>query len=135
MLDCKCPFYHRFDSIYDSAEQDKMFCLKKNADCLLSLDHSHPYYYQVQTQIFVCGMDYGNFVVCTLPENSKPVIHIERALPYHDFWLECVKKCTEIFNICILPELLGRLYTTPCISSNSESSTQAGPSSTSTPPH
>ena len=85
VLEIKCPFCHRNDNIYDSAEQDKKFCLKKNADGLLSLDHSHPYYYQVQTQIFVCGVDYGDFVVCTFPENSKPVIHIERTLPDHNF--------------------------------------------------
>ena len=60
---------------------------------------------------------------------------IERVLPDHEFWLECVKKCTEFFNIFILPELLHRWYTRPCISSNSESSAQAEPSSTSTPSH
>ena len=66
---------------------------------------------------------------------SGRVIHIERVLPDHDFWLECVKKCTEFVNFCILPELLGRWCTRPCISSNSESSAQAEPSSTSTPSH
>ncbi len=90
VVEIKCPFCHRSDTIHDSAEHDKKFCLKKNADGLLGLDHSHPYYYQVQMQIFICGVDYGDFVVCTFPDNGKPVLHIERVLPDPDFWLECV---------------------------------------------
>lgn len=76
-------------------------------------------------------MDYADFVVCTFPDNSKPEIHIERVLPDQHFWLDCLRKCTEFFRTCILPELLGRWYTRPCISSNSQDSTQAGPSSAS----
>ena len=49
VLEIKCPFCHRNDTIYDSSEQDKTFCLKKSADGLLSLDNSHPYYYHAQT--------------------------------------------------------------------------------------
>ena len=136
VLEIKCPFCHRSDTISEIVEQDKQFCLKKNADGTLSLDHSHTYFYQVQTQIFVCGVEYGDFVICTFPENGEPVIHIERILADHDCWTMCVRKCTEFYKACILPELMGRWYTRPCLpksSNHSEaSSTQAGPSHEST---
>ena len=79
VLEVKCPFCHRNDaSMHDIAAEDKHFCLKQNSDGSLSLDHSHAYYYQVQTQMFVCEVDYCDFVVCTFPADSKPVLHIER---------------------------------------------------------
>ena len=58
-----CPNSHRNDTINDSVTQDKKFCLNENTDGTLTLDRSHAYYYQVQTQIFVCGVEYADFVV------------------------------------------------------------------------
>ena len=131
VVEIKCPFCHRNDTIlYDSA-QDKKFCLKRNADGTLNLDRLHAYYYQVQTQIFVCEVDYCDFVVCTFPEGKKPVIHIERILADREFWSQCVRKSTEFIKVCILPEILGRWYTRPCISNsitNPELSTKPDPS-------
>jgi len=44
----------------------------------VSLNHSQPYYYQVQTQIFVCDNDYYDFCVCTFSGDEESKIHIER---------------------------------------------------------
>ena len=132
VVEIKCPFCHRNDTINDSVTQDKKFCLNENTDGTLTLDRSHAYYYQVQTQIFVCGVEYADFVVCTFPEDNKPVIHVERIMADIEFWSQCVKKSTEFFTVCILPELLGRWYTRPCISSKG-STHPPGPSSESIP--
>lgn len=55
LLEIKCPFTHRQDSVRTAAEKDAKFplqiCPQKNSELLLS--PSHPYYYQVQLQMFV----------------------------------------------------------------------------------
>ena len=50
----KCPFCTK-DSNPDMAK------FLENG----SLQRDHPYYYQVQTQMFVCDMAFADFVVCT----------------------------------------------------------------------
>lgn len=47
-----------------AAISDKKFCLKET-DGKLHLDIDHMYYYQFQTQLFVCDVEYCNFCVCT----------------------------------------------------------------------
>ena len=69
------------------------------------LKKSHQYYYQVQTQISVCGKDYGDFVVWTLEG-----IFIQRILPDPDFVDTVIKKAEKFFNVCIMPELVGKFY-------------------------
>ena len=72
--------------ILDIAAQDEKFCLKQNTDGSLNLDHTHAYYYQIQTQIFVCGVEYCDFV-----------IHIERIIADHEFWSQSLSKSAEFF--------------------------------------
>lgn len=115
VVEIKCPYCHRNDNIHEAVTQDKKFCLKPNSDGTLILDRTHAYYYQIQTQIFVCVVEYCDFVVCTFPENGEPQIVTERIFADHDLWSQCVTKSTEFFKVCILPELLGRWYTRPCI--------------------
>ena len=47
-----------------AATNDSKFCLKQ-LDGELRLDHRHAYYYQVQTQLFVCDVEYADFCVST----------------------------------------------------------------------
>ena len=98
VVEIKCLFCHRNDAIVESSD-DKQFCLKKDSNNCLQLDHLHAYYYQVQTQIFVCEVDYCDFVVCTFPEDqSKPDIHIERIFPNESFWSERMEQSTHFFR-------------------------------------
>ena len=72
------PISHRHESIEAAASNDPNFCLKKDED-LLYLDHKHAYYYQVQTQMFVCNVEYCDFCVCTFPESVDEFSpHVER---------------------------------------------------------
>ena len=41
----------------------KKICLKNDSG-EVHLDTSHAYFYEVQTQLFVCDVDYWDFVVC-----------------------------------------------------------------------
>ena len=63
IVEIKCPFCHKGDTIEQAAE-DKKFCPKKSNDKIF-LDRAHAYYYQVQTQLFVADADYCDFCLCT----------------------------------------------------------------------
>ena len=107
VLEIKCPFCHRDECISDAVTNDKNFCLTE-ADGRISLDHKHPYYYQVQTQIFVCDVQYCDFCVCTFSGDEESTIHIERIFRNNAFWKDqCLPKAESFFKTCLLPELLG----------------------------
>ena len=69
-LEIKCPYCHRGESIASAFSKDSRFCLLAASDGALHLDHSHAYYYQVQTQLFVSDLDYCNFCVCTFADGE-----------------------------------------------------------------
>ena len=45
------------------------------ADCLVdgSLRKDHEYFYQIQTQMFVCNVEHADFIVCTFPNDVLPL--------------------------------------------------------------
>lgn len=73
-------------------------------DWKLLRDHS--YYYQVQTQLNVCNVLYGDFVVWT-----ESGIAIERIIPDRDFFEDAADKVEHFFVYGILPEIIGKWYT------------------------
>ena len=114
VLEIKCPYCHRDSSVLDAAREDPKFCLKE-VDDKLTLDQTHSYYYQVQTQLYVCDAQYSDFCVCTFAsDGDEENVHIERIDKNHSFWHEeCVPKAGQFFRTCLLPELLGNWYTRP----------------------
>ena len=70
-------YCHKGQSI-EVSTQDTKFCIQKNADGVLALEHSHAYYYQIQTQLFVCNADYCDFCVCTFSKDEEHEFHHER---------------------------------------------------------
>ena len=98
VVELKCPCCHRNESVYDSATTDKNFYLKKCLDDTLRLDRVHSYYYQVQTQIIVCGVEYCEFALCTFPENNELEIFCERIQADQNFWTQCLTKSTDSFK-------------------------------------
>ena len=62
--------------------------------------HLHTYYYQVQTQIFVCSADYADFVVATYC-NSEVNFSIQRILEYFNWRVTVLlKHLHRAFSIC-----------------------------------
>ena len=113
VLEIKCPYSHQNTHIQDAASRDSTFCLKI-VDGSLRLDNSHAYYYQIQTQLFVCDVGYCDFCVCTFVEDDESKgLHIERIYKNEAFWLECISKAEQFFKACLLPEILGKYYTRP----------------------
>lgn len=110
VVEIKCPYCHRGETV-ETASQDKKFCLIKNSHGKLALDHTHAYYYQIQTQLFVANVEYCDFCVCTFVENEQNDLHIERLAKDSEFWTNCIEKAHCFFKTCVLPELLGKWYT------------------------
>ena len=119
VLEIKCPYCHRDSSVIAAAREDPKFCLKE-VNGKLTLDEKHSYYYQVQTQLFVCDVQYSDFCVCTFgSDEDQENLHIERIEKNYSFWHgECVPKAELFFRTCLLPELLGNWYTRPTEFSN-----------------
>ena len=70
VVEIKCPYCQRGQSI-EVATDDKKFCLNKDLDGKIYLDHTHTYYYQIQTQLFVADVDYCDLCVCTFSHGEE----------------------------------------------------------------
>ena len=104
-MEVKCLYSHREESVISAALNDSNFYLRfDDGDSALHLDRRHAYYYQVQTQMFVCNVNYCDFYVCTFPsEKTEPSSHIELIFRDDDFWKECLVKAKNIFlQVCCL---------------------------------
>ena len=108
LIEIKCPHCKKDTTINEAAEDNK-FCLKEISG-VLQLNQNHPYYFQVQQQLHVCKdimeCKYTDFVVWT-----KKEIFIQRILPDSKFWAENLEKLEQFWDICILPEIVGKFYT------------------------
>ena len=102
VLEVKCPFCFK-ENIPDEEEQN--FCMTKIGD-QWSLKRNHSYFYQVQTQLNVCKVQYCDFVVWT--EQNTVIERIVVDKPFFEDILEDVK---HFFIYGMLPELLGKWYT------------------------
>ncbi|SMN01988.1 hypothetical protein SPONN_289 [uncultured Candidatus Thioglobus sp.] len=110
-LEIKCPLCNSDQDIEATITSTKS-CLVSAEDGSVHLDKGHAYYYQVQTQIFICKVKYCDFCICTFP-GSGPSMHIERIHPDTELWQKCVEKSSHFFKLCILPEIIGKWYTRP----------------------
>lgn len=102
VLEIKCPYCVRFSSLAEYTGTKS--CLEETVNGL-KLKQTHPYYYQVQSQIFLCDKEYADFVVFTEKE-----VNIERVAPDEGKWNEISKKAANFHSIAIMPELVGRFY-------------------------
>ncbi|XP_035689579.1 uncharacterized protein LOC118424879 [Branchiostoma floridae] len=103
VCEMKCPFTAK-DLLPTDLANTRNFCLKKTND-IVHLDRSHAYYYQVQAQMFICDVEYCDFVVWT-----KKGVFIERILPNAEFWDSATLKSKEFFDKAILPEIVGKWF-------------------------
>lgn len=100
-VEIKCPFTKSHVSVNDAACDDK-FCLQKRETGEFYLNPSHPYYCQVQAQLFLTKSAYCDFVVWTTVD-----MEVVRVLPDGLFWDEHCEKAVRFFKLAILPELVG----------------------------
>ena len=76
-LEVKCPFCFKDELPEDNTPK---FCMSKNDAGEWKLSREHAYYYQVQVQLNVCNVKYGDFILWT--ENG---LAIERIIPDQPF--------------------------------------------------
>ena len=105
-LEVKCPYCVRDSHVADLATQKNSALVEIDGVLKLRKDHAH--YFQVQTQILVCQVDYVDYVVWT----SKG-IHVERVLPDVEVLKLIETKSRSFFQNAVLPELLGSFFTRP----------------------
>ncbi len=104
----QCPFCKKDKENLADCVGDKGFCLVKNESGGIQLDRKHSYYFQVQAQLHIMEIDYCDFIVWN--END---IYIERVTPDVAFWDCIVPKAGLFFRQCILPEVLGKVFSKP----------------------
>ena len=102
VLEIKCPFCFK-DGLPE--EDQHNFCMsQKDGKWTLKKDHS--YYYQVQTQVNVCKLSYGDFVAWT-----ERGIAVERITIDSTFFETIIKEVHHFFVYGMLPEIVGKWYT------------------------
>ena len=98
LLEVKCPFKYRETRLSDAVKAED-FCMKQN----YGLKENHRYYTQVQLQMYVCKVDYVDFLVWT------PIDCIISRVNRNDTFIsEMVKKLETVWYNHILPELVTR---------------------------
>ena len=100
-LEVKCPFCAK-DGLPDC--EDKNFCVELKEDKWV-LKQNHQYYYQVQTQLYVCRLTYADFVVWT--ENGMAYERISFDDKFFEVLLDTLKR---FFIYGVLPEIIGKWY-------------------------
>jgi len=103
VIEVKCP--HCIKEGLPEDNEVPGFCMTKDND-KWTLKRSHPYFYQIQLQMAVCDVTYGDFVVWTKTEYA-----VERIMRDDDFLNAKISAAKHIFIYGILPELIGKFYT------------------------
>ena len=126
VVEIKCPFSHRGQSVVSAATDDK-FCLHVDDQGKLELKRGHRYYYQVQAQMFICDVEYCDFVVCTFSGDAGDGIFVERVLRDDSLWQASLNRVHEFFKKCVLPELLGKWWTSSSARLSQQSQSSVSP--------
>ncbi|KAL2077859.1 hypothetical protein ACEWY4_027363 [Coilia grayii] len=115
-IEIKCPAKYKDSTILDAcSSNDSSFPLYQ-ANGRMHLKKSHPYYSQVQTQMFVTERMYCDFVVWTQKDCAILRIFKDTA-----FWEPRLQKAQEFFVEVCLPELVAKHFTKPPTSQTSAS--------------
>ena len=96
------------DSTLDAKCSTTNFCLHE-IDGVKTLKRNHQYYYQVQAQLHITEASYCDFVVW----QPNAIMQKERIYPDSVFFDEAMTKVTNFLQMCIIPEVVGKLYTAP----------------------
>ena len=106
VVEIKCPLCASQIPLHEAASGIRNFCLDECPDGKLQLQRNHGYYFQCQMQIFVTKRLFCDFVVWT-PEE----VHIERITLDDKLIQTAIPAAQKFWELCVLPELLGKWYT------------------------
>lgn len=91
-LEAKCPYCKR-GMIVEQARKDPNFCLYIDDDGFLKLKFGHKFYYQVQGQMYVCNLEWDDFVVWFGGDN----VFIQRIYYNKEWWYQTVFPRLDFF--------------------------------------
>lgn len=97
VVEIKCPYRYREGLLTAPVNED--FCL----DQQFQLKKTHQYYYQVQLHMFVCNVEYCDFVVWTTKE-----LIINRIKKDEQLLQQALPRAKQYYLSAVLPELLTR---------------------------
>lgn len=93
ILEIKCPYTQRNLKVIDACKKTSFFCEMDEKDRSIHLKKTHNYYYQVQGQMAVAGLQWCDFVVWTLDD-----IFVERINFDEAFWKnQCYSKLHSFY--------------------------------------
>lgn len=104
IIEIKCPFSnHSKQNIKEPVRGDKnSFCHIDENTGLVKLKVGHDYYYQVQGQMAVVGVQWCDFVIWTLS-----FMHVERIHYNEAFWKDkCLPQLSSFYMYIVAPELV-----------------------------
>ena len=105
VLEIKCP-YSCIGRSFLEAPKDKSFFLEVSDQGSLSLKRKHAYFYQLQLQMKLCNVEYGDFVIWSHKE-----LLILRTTRDDLFLNEAIDKATKFFTYAVLPKVVAKWYT------------------------
>ena len=100
-LEVKCPYLCLKKSIVEASLESSSFCLR-NSGGKLHLKENHPYFYQVQAQLYVTRLPWCDFVVWS----PNKEIHVERFYYNKDFIMQAVAKARTFYFDVFLPSIV-----------------------------
>ena len=89
--------------VLEATTEPTFFLQEVNGSFTLKRDHA--YYYQIQLQMKLCGTNFGDFIVWRENELGPERIPIDE-----EFLTAALEKATKFFIYGILPEVLGKWY-------------------------
>lgn len=104
VVEVKCPFTLR-DCKMDTYLKKRtcpLTLIEEDGELVYKLKEDHEYYFQVQMEIFLCDVQYCDFIVWS--PTFSIIIHI---LIDPEFWAEQYLKTVLFYKKVLLPELLG----------------------------
>ncbi|XP_062543047.1 uncharacterized protein LOC134210788 [Armigeres subalbatus] len=104
-IEIKCPF-----RLSNKSSFNNQFCIQNlefitSAGDNITLNMKHPYYWQIQAQMFITNSVYG--ILCVWSESEVVCIRVEKD---HEAWAVACQKSETYFMNKILPELLANYY-------------------------
>ena len=103
----KCPFCIH-DANFEEYVRLQNSCLFK-IDGVFKLKREHNYYHQTQQQLFTLKeRRHNDFVVYAVDQKGNAHLVMERILPDEQHWTKVLPKLDAFWQICVLPEVLGR---------------------------
>lgn len=103
ILEVKCPFSKRGQTMDEACEDTKFCCRLEDGEAVLKTDHE--YYFQIQGQMAITGHNWCDFVVWFGPNK----VHLQR-IPYNRvFWdTEMLPSLLHFMRYALIPEILTR---------------------------